>query len=184
MKRFLLPALLFALTVSCAAQTQTSSGDNSPNIMGAVSINPSAKPSPASDALVKSAQESTVQQKQFDAAFQTAKAALDAKVKDLQQQNIDLNQQLNTQMRADKKYKPMFDKIDAIQKQIAALNNDATAKFQQIIGSIQTQIATNKALMDGLEPVVRKENGWPETTTFDRATQTWKGIPQPATEKK
>lgn len=157
MKSSLFPALFLALTMSCAAQT--------------------AKPSPASDALVKAAQESTVQQKTFDAALQTAKAALDAKVKDLQQQNIDLNQQLNTQIRADKKYKPVFEKIDVIQKQLAALNTDATNRFQQSVGSIQGQIATNNALIAGLVPIVRKENGWPDTATFDAATQTWKGIP-------
>lgn len=168
MKCILIAVAILAASLSLPTLSQTSQPDPSAAA--------TAKPSPASDALVKAAQESTVQQKTFDAALQTAKAALDAKVKDLQQQNIDLNQQLNTQIRADKKYKPMFEKIDAIQKQLAALNTDATNRFQQSVGSIQSQIATNNALIAGLVPIVRKENGWPDTATFDAATQTWKGI--------
>lgn len=183
MKSTLLPALFFALTLSCDAQTST--GSNSPavsELSGHASIQygsgslPTAKPSPASDALNKAAQESTVQQQTFDAAFQTAKAALDAQVKDLQKQSAELNQQLNAQIRADKHYKPLFEKIDAIQKQLAALNKDATDKFQQNVGPIQNQLATNKVLIESLVPIVRKENGWPESATFDAATQTWKGI--------
>lgn len=164
----ILPAILLALTLSgCHAQTPATP-----------------KASPASEALAHAAKDIGTEQKAFDAALHQAKATLDVSVKDLQKQNADLNKTLNDQIRADKKYKPMFEKIDAIQKQIQALNTDATNKFSQSVGPLNNQIASDKALIEGLEPVVRKENGWPDSATFDVATQTWKGIPQPAEEKK
>lgn len=160
MKRILYAALFAVATLPCLAQT-----------------------SPASEALDHAAKDVATEQKSYDTALMQAKSTLDASMKDLQKQSADLTKSLNDQLAADKKYKPMLDKISVLQKQLQSLSSDASQKFAPTAGPIQNQIATDKALVDGLVPVVRKENGWPDTATYDSATQTWKGIP-PAAEKK
>lgn len=184
MKIILLPALLIALTLpGCHAQKPAAASE--PTTQPAKEVaHDTVKPSPAEEALNRAAKDAAADQKAFDTALEQAKVSLEAQAKDLQKQNVELNQQLNTQLRADKKYKPMFDKIVAIQKQMATLNTDAGNKFQQSVGSIQNNINSNRALVRGLEPIVRQEHGWPATATYDAATQTWKGIPAPPAEEK
>jgi hypothetical protein len=131
------------------------------------------KPSPANDALILAAKEMTDEQKAFDAALQQARSTLDASQKALGTQLQDAQKDLNEKLKADKKYAPILANIDTLQKQLADLQNQAQQKFGQASAPISNKIATDKALIDGLVPVVRKENGIPDTTTFDPATQKW-----------
>lgn len=134
-----------------------------------------AKPSPASDALNAAAKEHITEQKAYDAALQEARATLDSTSKDLQKQLVDLNKSLNEQVRADKKYKPLIDKIDAIDKQLQSAQQDVQKKFSDRVGPISRALNTDGAMVSGLIPVVRKENGWPDTAAYDESTQTWTG---------
>jgi hypothetical protein len=131
------------------------------------------KTSPASDALNHAAQDLTVQQKQFDVALQQARSTADASNKALQAKLQELNKTLLDQLKSDKKYKDQLTAIDAVQKQMQGLNQDQTQKFQQEVGPIQNSIGKDKALIEGLIPIVRKENDLPDTATFDQATQKW-----------
>ena len=140
------------------------------------------KPSPASDALVHAAQDLATAQKSYDNILNQARSTMDASSKALQQQLNDANKTLLDQLKADKKYKDELAKIDGLQKQMQGLNADASQKFNQNAAPIQNEIGKDKALIDGLIPIVRKENDLPATVTFDTATQKWSNAP--ATAKK
>jgi DNA repair ATPase RecN len=136
------------------------------------------KPSPAAEALANAAKEMADSQKSFDVGIQQARSSEETTSKALIKQLTDANKSLHDKLEADKKYKPLVDQIDTMQKQIQGLDNDMRTKFTQQYGPIQQKIAADKALIDGLVPIVRKENGWPDSATYDYTTQTWKGLPE------
>lgn len=150
----------------------------------AIAQNPvTVKSSPASDVLVKTAQDLQIQQKSLDGILAQAKVGLETGQKALQAQIAKGNADLLTELRADKKYKDKLAAIDAMQKQLATLSQQAEQKFQQDSGPIQNEINKDRALIDGLTPIVRKENDLTEAATFDQATQKWtepKVTPKPA----
>lgn len=131
------------------------------------------KSSPASDALVHAAQELATQQKSYDTILNQARSGMEANQKTLQADIQKANADLLAELKADKKYKDKLDAIDALQKKLNTVGEQAGQKFQQDAGPIQNVINTDKAVIDGLIPVVRKENDLPPTATFDSATQTW-----------
>jgi uncharacterized FlaG/YvyC family protein len=135
---------------------------------------------PAQETLDKTARELTTEQKAYDEGLKKANSDLADIQKNLNEQLAALNTALNAQVRADKKYKPMFVKIDDLQKQLtsaqAAANQAFTAKF----GSVGSSIEADKVLIRGLVPVVRKEKNLPESSQYDTSTQTWS---QPTTTK-
>jgi len=131
------------------------------------------KPSPASDALNNAAKDFQAEQKAFDNALQQARFASDLSQKQLVDQLQALNKKIYDQLHQDKHYKPMLDQIDTVQKQLQALQQTSEANFQKEAGPIQAKSQSDKALIDGLIPVVRKENGLPDTQTYDPVTQTW-----------
>jgi gamma-glutamyl:cysteine ligase YbdK (ATP-grasp superfamily) len=131
------------------------------------------KPTPASDALVAAAKDAAQEAKDFQAAMDGANAVMAADQKALTAHLADLAKQLDAQLKADKRYKGLLDQISATQNQLKEGGQAAQAKFDAKAGPIQAKLATDQSLMDGLEPVVRKENGLPDTAKFDRATQTW-----------
>lgn len=178
--------LVFVVATSVAVgQIQVSSGNNSPNIMGVGSV--VVKSSPASDALIAAAKEATEEQKSFDTALQQARSSLDSSQKQLSTQLQDAQKDLNEKLKADKKYAPMLANIETMQKQLADLQSQAQNKFAQSSAPISNKIAVDKTLIDGLVPIVRKENGLSDTATFDPATQKWstpKEAEKPAESKK
>lgn len=131
------------------------------------------KPSPASDALNQAAQESVNKQKSYDTILSKARIAADANQKSVQSELQKANAALLAELKVDKKYKDKLDAIDNLQKQLNTSGQQAEQKFQQEAGPIQNEINKDKALIDGLTPVVRKENDLPETAKFDSATQKW-----------
>lgn len=132
------------------------------------------KSSPAADALVSAAKDLSTEKKSLDVALQQARSTLDTSQKAIKDQLTALQKDLNDKLKADKKYAPDLDKMEKLQKQLQDSGNEATNKFNQVGGPISTKVAQDQALIDGLIPVVRKENGLPDTATFDVETQTWK----------
>lgn len=131
------------------------------------------KPTPASDALVHAAQDLTTEQKSFDTALNQARSTADASQKSIQAEMKKASDDLMVELKADKKYKDKLAAIDVLQKNLQNAGQQAEQKFQQEVGPIQNAIGKDKALIDGLIPVVRQENGLADTATFDSATQKW-----------
>jgi hypothetical protein len=174
--------LAVALCVASAfgQVSQQSSGPNSPNINGAGSVtvndkDVTVKGSPAADALVSTAKDLTSEKKSLDTALQQARSSLDLSQKTLRDQLMALQKDLNDKLKADKKYASSLSQMETIQKQMQDAGNAANSKLQQSAGPISAKVAQDQALIDGLIPVVRKENSLPDTATFDVGTQTWKG---------
>lgn len=145
------------------------------------------KSTPASDALVKTAQDLQTSQKSLDTLLQQARTTLDASQKSLQSDIAKANADLLAELKADKKYKDKLTAIDAMQKQLQAVSQQAEQKYQQESGTLQNEVNKDKALIEGLTPVVRKENDLPAAATFDPATQKWtapKNADKPAEPKK
>jgi septal ring factor EnvC (AmiA/AmiB activator) len=132
------------------------------------------KPSPASDALNTAAKELTAGQKSLETITQQARAVLESQQKDIQKQLQDTSKALNEKLKEDKKYKPDLDKIDTLTKQLQTLQSNAEKQYTAQAGPIQQKVATDNALVNGLTPVVKKENSLPDSATYDAATQTWK----------
>ena len=164
---------LFFFVIPVLAQTQISNGPQSPNIMGASSVI-IVKPSTDSDALDSAAKDLQADQQAIDTAVQQERESLDASLKALQKQNGDLLKELEAQLRADKKYKPMMDKIDTIEKQIQTIGQTAQNNFARTAGPIQTRIASDRTIISFLVARVRKENNLPDSAIYDPKTQTWK----------
>lgn len=131
------------------------------------------KSSPASDALVSAAKEMTDEKKSYDTALGQARTTLESSQKTLGEQLQAAQKDLNEKLKADKHYSPALANIETLQKQLAELQSQAQQKFSQASGPISNKISTDKALISGLIPIVRKENNLPDTTTFDPATQKW-----------
>ena len=183
--RSTLAALLLAAS-AFAQNTQVSTGPNSPNISGSgnsVSYQSGkidVKSSPASDALIAAAKEYTSSQAALDTMRQQAMSALQQNQKALQDQLTAAQKSLDDKIRADKKYKSEFDNIANLQKQLTDINTTANTKFGQQASPLMQKINTDKPLMDGLIPIVRKENNLPDNAAFDEKTQTWSVPAKPA----
>jgi len=156
MKLFLVPVLLFSSFSLAQAPS-----------------NVSVKSSPASDALVKAAQELVTEQKSFDTMISQARSASEASQKSLQAEIQKANAELQAELKSDKKYKGKLNKIDTMLKQLQSSQQEAQSKFTQESSPIQSAIYKDKALIEGLSPVVRKENNLPADATFDPVTQKW-----------
>lgn len=165
MKRCLWPVYLLIMAVACVAQDKPMVPTSATSIV---------KDTPASDALNAAAKDMQAAQKVLASETQQATVALEASQKTLTAQLQEVTKKLNDEIRADKKYKPMFEQMDALQKQLQGLQGEAQQKFQQQSGAMQSKVTTDKALIEGLVPVVRKESGLPDSATYESATQTWK----------
>lgn len=136
---------------------------------------PTVKPTPASETLVKTAKEMATNKVNFQNALNQARTTLDASVKQLQEEVNAKTKAVYDELKADKKYKDKMAEVDTLQKQLAGLNSTQNTKFQTETMPIQQTISKDSALVDGLIPIVRKENDFPDSATFDPETQTWKG---------
>lgn len=154
--------LVFAFLIGSVAMAQTS-----------VTV----KSSPAVDALNHAAQDLTTEQKSLDTILQQARSNVDASQKSIQAELQKANTDLLKDLKADKKYKDRIAALEEMQKRLQTIGQQAEQKYQQEAGSIQNKVNTDKALIDGLIPVVRSENNLPTTATYDQATQKWT-VPQ------
>ena len=133
------------------------------------------KATPASDALNAAAKDLVTEQKAFDTLLNQAKANADMDAKVLQQKLLDASNALQKQLRADKKYAPQLAAIDTLQKQLTDLQQNDQQKFASSTGPIQAALQKDRALVDGLTPVVKAENpALPAGAVYDAATGVWK----------
>jgi Skp family chaperone for outer membrane proteins len=142
-----------------------------------------AKSSPAADALVAAAKEAAEGQKSLDVIIKDISAQLTAAQKSDQDQIVALKKSLDEKLKADKKYKPLIDQLDVLQTDLNSSQQKFQVMFNQKAGPVQQKVATDNALVQGITPVVRKENGFSPDTVFDVATQTWKAPVKPKVNK-
>lgn len=131
------------------------------------------KDTPASQTLVQIAKQKIDDQKVLDTKFQQARSNLDSSNKAIQDQLKAVSDDLQNKLKADKKYKPMLDQIADLQKKLGENGSNAQQAFQRDIGPVQQKVQMETNQVDGLIPIVRKENGLPDTATFDGATGKW-----------
>ena len=131
------------------------------------------KDTPASTTLVQLAKSQVQDQKEASDKFQQARTMLDQTTKDLSGKIQAIQKELQDQLQKDKKYKPMLDQIDALNKQLDTARQNAQQQYSKDTGSIQQKLSSETAQVQGLIPVVRKENDLPDTATFDLNTQKW-----------
>ena len=141
------------------------------------------KDSAASQLLNETAKEHVADQAVFNTKLQQARFALDTSNKALQEQIQAAQKDLETKLRADKKYKPMLDNIDALQKKFNDNSAVANTAFQKDAGQIKQKVDSEAVQIQSFEDVVRKENGLPANAKYDEDKQTWTE-PEAAKEKK
>jgi predicted S18 family serine protease len=132
------------------------------------------KPSPSEDALVQAAKDAQLQHAEFTVAQQQAEKALSDKQKALNDKLAAINKQITDKLKADKHYRDLMAQFSATQADLQKAQADAGTAFQQQTGKVQEAIAKDNALIQGLIPVVRKENGLADTDSFDESSQQWK----------
>lgn len=145
------------------------------------------KDTPASQTLTQLAKDKSADQKAFDAKLQQARFSLDQAQKALNDQLQTEQKDINAKLQADKKYKPLLDQIADTQKKIGELGQTAQANFVKDNGVVKQKLDMETTQAQGLIPVVRKENGFPDNATFDLDTQKWSipsSEPTKAPEKK
>lgn len=139
-----------------------------------VAIAQTPKPTPASETLTTTAKEMVADKANFTNVLNQSRSTMDASSKQLTEALNAKLKDLQAKLKEDKKYAGALAEIETMQKQVATLQSTSEQKFQQQTSPIQQKIATDNAVINGMVPVVRKENGWPDTATFDVETQTWK----------
>lgn len=120
---------------------------------------PSVKPTPASDALVIAAKDQATSQASLDTILNQARTTINTNSKQLQQTIAVKTDDLQKKLKEDKKYAPMIAEIEKLQADFKSLQSNAQADFNKQTMPIQQKIASDGALIDGLVPIVAKENG-------------------------
>jgi Skp family chaperone for outer membrane proteins len=138
------------------------------------------KDTPASQSLVALQKKLAADQQAFTTAFQQARTTLDQNLKALNDELAKQQKVLHDQEASDKKYRPLLDKIDDLQKQIATAQETAQKKFNAEISTVQQNIGIEQAQIQALVPVVRRENDLPDGATFSIDTGKWTLPAKPA----
>jgi len=131
------------------------------------------KDTPASQALIKFSNEQTADQAAFDTKVKQAEFTLDQSNKTLKDQITAANKDLLDKLKADKKYKPLLDNIDNLNTQLNTDGQKIRDDFSKDAGPLQQKLNFEADEVKALVPVVRQENGLPDTATFDSATGKW-----------
>jgi Skp family chaperone for outer membrane proteins len=158
-------ALLLVAALSMSAQTLTP------------------KPSPALDTLNQAAKDVNTDQSNLNTLIQQARASLDQNQKAITDELTKIQKGVNDDLAKDKKYKDRLDKMQSLQKQLQDLGAKANNELNRNGGAIQQKLQGEQAVMTGLIPVIRKENGWADTVQYNSATQQWADSAKPAEKK-
>jgi DNA repair ATPase RecN len=142
-------------------------------ILSAQATDLTVKDTPASQALIQAAKEQAVDQAAFNTKLQQARYSLDTSNKAPSDQLTAAQKDLEAKVKSDKKYKPLFDKIAALQKQLTDNNSKAQSDFAKDTGPIQQRVQSESRQIQALLPIVRKESGLPDNATYDPATNKW-----------
>jgi small-conductance mechanosensitive channel len=131
------------------------------------------KSTAAQDALVELAKSQAADEAALNVKVQQANSTLDQSKKALTDQLQAVSKDLNEKLQQDKKYKPSLDQITDLQKKLQDLQQTASANFQKDAGQLQQKLQTERAQVEGLIPVVKKEDDMPLEASFDYKTQKW-----------
>lgn len=112
-------------------------------------------------------------QKPYSDIIALANADLNKKQQPIQTQIVVAQNELNAKLAVDPKYSPLVDKIKGLQAQLQTVTSAAQQKFAADNAWLTKKAQEDNATINGLIPLVREENGWPETATYDVATQKW-----------
>src|SRR5277367_4805577 len=129
--------------------------------------------SPAEDALVKAAKEYSDANAALTTMKNQAITTLNQNQKTLQDQIAGAQKALNDKLKADKKYKGDFENLADLQKKLGDVGTKANTDFGQQSAPLMQKVNMDKPLIDGLIPIVRKENGLPDSAVFDWEKGTW-----------
>lgn len=166
MKRIVVLTVIFIATYTAYCQTEIA-----------------VKSTAAQDALVELARSQAADEEALNVKVQQANSALDQSKKALQDQLQAVSKDLNEKLQQDKRYKPSLDQITDLQKKLQDLQQTAAANFQKDAGALQQKLQTEKAQVEGLIPVVKKEDHMPADAAFDYKTQKWTIPAKPAETK-
>ena len=131
------------------------------------------KDTPASRTLDEIAKQYVPDQKALDDKKAQAQAALDQSNTSLTKQIGELQKALQDKLKADKKYAPLLQQIEDLNKKFASNQIIANQAFQADAGPLAQKVTSETGQLEGLEKAVRQENGWPDTATYDRTKQKW-----------
>jgi len=131
------------------------------------------KDTPASQVLAQLVKDHNADQKAFDVKRQQAMSTLDQSNKTLSDQVAAMQKALMDDLNKDKKYKPRIDQINGMQQKLQTNGANANQAFQRDVGPLQQRVLTEQSQIDGLLPVIRKENGFADNAVFDPATGKW-----------
>lgn len=84
----------------------------------------------------------------------------------------------------DSKNKPIQEKIDPLQKQLQANNDEAIKNFQTAAQPLQSDIVRDSAQVDVMVKLIKKEQKLPDNATFDLNSGKWVVPVTPAPAKK
>lgn len=131
------------------------------------------KPSPASAELAEAAKSKVADSAVFNTQRQQAVSALDMNQKQLQAALAADQKTLQDELSKDKKYKSLLDKIDTEAKQIQGAQQTANAAFLQQTADLRNRLQLESTQIQVLVPIIRKENGWDDSYTFDLEKGVW-----------
>ena len=174
MKYFVVIILVALVGVVGAANLSAQDNPKDPP-KGDVIVVPS---SPSEDALIAAARDFISSKSSLDTLLKQAQSGLDTNQKQLTAELQAATKALTDKVHADKKYAGDLAHIADLQKKLQDEQNAANGKFQVESTPIAQKNNTDKALMDGLVPIVRKENGLRDSDWFDTNTQTWHHAPE------
>lgn len=161
MKRIIAAAFLI---IAIPAFSQSPEVKQSSTDVPAASAPTKVHSSPAEDQLLELSKDFAANKAALNAQFTVAKANLDAK-------NKPLLDAINA------KAKPLLDKIKQmtadLQKQIDDNNKQAGADYQNKSGDLQGRVNTVSVQIQILAPLVKKEQGLPEGSSFDPDKGAW-----------
>ena len=149
---------------------------------GAVKV----KDTPASQELIQLAKTELSDRSAANAELDKARADLNESTKSINAQIQAAQKDLQEKLKEDKRYKPLLDNIDALQKQLADASQKAEAKFQKEVQPLASDESSIADEISALVKVVRQENSFPPTAQFSIETQEWTlpvSDPKPPTKK-
>lgn len=158
---------IFSLAILCLSGALTVASQQ-------LSLEP--KPSPTTESLNATAKKQAEDQKRLNDAYQQARSTFDANKKVLADDLTNSSKALEVKLQADKHYKVELAHIDQVKKQLNDLGAKANQDFTRVITPIQQRLTEEDAQSKILIPIVRQENGWGPTATYNLSTQKWSDI--------
>lgn len=131
------------------------------------------KDSPAFQSLMLATADKAKYEAEAEAKRQQAIAELGSTNKPLIDKMQALQKDLQDRLKKDHHYSKQLAEIEAIQSQLSEAGKKAQATFTSTVGPIHLKVQEDKAKIDALVPIVRKENGFPDDSQFNEQTKKW-----------